>query len=278
MKSSIQRILVPLYPSQFAQAATETACRIAQKHEAQVAGVAVLDSAGISSDLSPAVGPYLPGVAEEVSKKLQHADQVARDCMTQFSDACDAAGIPHWETEYEGIPSEKLLESSIFSDLIVIGLRTSFHFETRGTGEEHDLDRILDRTITPVLAVPIGGIAEIETVVLAFDGSLGAAGAMHDFAGAGSVFDPAVKIIVAEKPQAESEFLLNQAASYLRSHGFSSIETLPTDAPVIEAVEAENADLIVAGIHSRKFIKDLFVGSLVRHFVKRGDTALFLSH
>jgi hypothetical protein len=37
------------------------------------------------------------------------------------------------------------------------------------------------------------------------------------------------------------------------------------------------ADLVVAGVRSKPRLKDIFVGSFVRHLIKRGDRTLLLS-
>ncbi len=95
MKEHIKRILVPLDPSAFAQAATETACRIARYHTAQLAGVAVLDSPEIQSSLIPAVGPYYPGVMESVQNKRHHAKDVLDDCFKRFADTCEEMNVAH---------------------------------------------------------------------------------------------------------------------------------------------------------------------------------------
>lgn len=278
MKSTIRRILVPLDPSPYTEAATNAACFIARAHQSQVGGVAVLDVPGIGSDLAPAVGPFLPGVASEFMARLAHAGDTVKDSLARFSEQCEENHVPHWEIEYEGIPAEKFLASSIFADLVVMGLRTSFHFETRKVDGPRELTSFLDRTVTPVLAVPEKGLDTISKVCLAFDGSIGSACAMQDFVDVAIPFSPAVTILVAGKPQNEADFLLSEAASFLRSHGIEQIETIASSAPVADAVNALDVDLIVAGIHSKKPIKDLFVGSLVKGLIEKGDTALYLSH
>ena len=278
MKASITRILVPLDPSDYAQAATETACRLARDHNAQIAGVAVLDSPGIQSDLMPAIGPYYPMMGDQFREKIAHASEVIDDCKKRFAETCEEHRVPHFETEYEGIPATKLLESSIFSDLIVMGLRTHFHFETREGSDGNSLDLFLDRTITPVLAVPKSGLGEIRKAVVAFDGSIGSARALHDFTALVQPYDPEVTLVVAEKSEEESTFLLNHATEFLRSHSINQVETVASDDPIETVMDAQEADLFVAGIHSKKPIKDFFVGSLAKHLIKKGDTALFLSH
>ena len=131
MRTSMRRLLVPLDPSVYAVAAAETACQIAKLHAAQVAGVAVLDSEEIRSSIVPAYGPYYPMMIEVVKKKVDHADHIILDCLKRFKIVCEKAGVDHFETEYEGLPVQKLLDSAIFYDLVVVGLETFFHFETR---------------------------------------------------------------------------------------------------------------------------------------------------
>ena len=280
MKPSLKRILVPLDPSKFARAATKTACRIAKDFDATVAGVAVLDSDGIRSDLVPGIGPYYPMMSEQIRTRVQHADKVVRECMDKFAKTCEEEGVKHQETEYDGVPAQKLLESSIFFDLIVTGIRTFFQFETLESDEGRTIDQLLDRTVTPVLAVPENGLEKLDRVMIAFDGSFGSARALHDFVQLAAVSSPEVTLVVAEKPEKESEFLLDQAAAFLQAHGVDKISKVASDVSAEDTIEAriDDADLIVAGIHSRKLIKDLFVGSLVKYLIKRGDTALFLSH
>lgn len=283
MKTSIRRILLPVDPSVFAAAATDTACFIAKVHRAQVTGVAVLDSDEIRASLVPAIGPYYPMMVEEVQKKIQHAEQTLRECLARCAATCEAAGVEHRQAEYAGIPAEKLLSSAIFYDLIVMGLETSFHFETRGSRRE-SLRHLLDRTATPVLAVPPTGLSRIERVFVAFDGSAPAARALHDFMPLAAAFQPEIVLVSAGIAEEQSDFLLGNAELLLRAHGFSRVTHHAGEAPVEEVFDdllgpkGEGADLVVLGIHSGHFLKKLFVGSFTKKLIERGDLPLFLSH
>ncbi|MDF1812784.1 MAG: universal stress protein [Verrucomicrobiales bacterium] len=277
---NLKRILVPIDPTIYAQAATETACQIAKVHGAKVSGIAVLDSAEIRSSLVPAVGPYYPGVMSEVVAMTHHADHILKESLERFASTCESSGVDHLETEYEGIPARKLLESAIFYDLIVVGLKTAFHFETRNESFEA-LDSLLDRTITPILGVPAGGLEEPLRVLVTIDGSTGSARALHDFVQFAQPYDCEVKVIVADKAESESGFLIKNSVDYLKAHGFSKVSAESFDKDILMAVEAEidsGANLVVAGIHSKKRLKDIFVGSFTRSLINRGDVAMFLSH
>lgn len=276
----LKKILVPIDSSVYSEGATETACRIAKAHGAELSGVAVLDSPEIRSSVIPAIGPYYPMMIDAVQAKLKHADQVLHDSLDRFSQICSEAGVSHTETEYEGIPAQTLLQSSIFYDLLVIGLETSFHFETRG-GTGDTLDKLLDRTATPVLAVPSTGMGSPSKVTVAFDGSFGSSRALRDFMIFGLPFQPEITVVTAGLPPEKSSFLLQNVKSLLHSHGYTQVETIASEAPVEQTFTAEmveDSDLIVAGIHSRRRFKDIFVGSFTKHLIKECNTALFLSH
>ncbi len=244
----------------------------------------MLDSDEIRASLVPTIGPYYPMMVEEVQKKIQHAEQTLRECLARCITTCEAAGVEHRVAEYDGIPAEKLLSSAIFYDLIVTGLETSFHFETRGTRRE-SLQHLLDRTATPVLAVPPTGLSKIERVLVAFDGSAPAARALHDFMPLASVFQPEIILVSAGIPEEQSDFLLGNAELLLRAHGFSRVVRHSGEASVEDVFDellgsptGADADLVVLGIHSGHFLKKLFVGSFAKKLMERGDVPLFLSH
>jgi len=283
MKATLRRILLPVDPSVFAEAAADAACLIARAHRAQITAVAVLDSDEIRASLIPAIGPYYPMMVEEVQRKIKHADHTLRECLARCAATCEAAGVDHRETEYEGIPAEKLLGSAIFYDLIVTGLETSFHFETRGTRGE-SLHHLLDRTATPVLAVPATGLAKLDRVLIAFDGSAPAARALHDFMDLATAFEPEIVLVTADLGKEQSDFLLGNAELLLRAHGFNRVSRHAGEGPVEEvfdallAPEGGGADLVVLGIQSGSLLKKLFVGSFTKKLIEQGDTPLFLSH
>jgi nucleotide-binding universal stress UspA family protein len=280
MKKSLKQILVPLDPSIYAQAAVRSACQIAKKHGAGVAGVVVLDSPEIRSQIVPAIGPYYPMMIEVVKTRIDHARDVLDDCLKLFASECEKSKVPHLETSYEGIPAQKLLSSAMFYDLLVMGLETSFHFETRG-GRGDTLDKLLQETVVPILAVPSDGLMNPKSVLITFDGSHASARAIHDFLVFASAYEFEITIAVAEKKESEGEFLAKSAAALLETHGQSAGKLLISDEPIEEVVTdelLEATDLVVAGIHSKRPIKDRFVGSFTRKLIQDGTTALFLSH
>ncbi len=282
MNSPIQRILVPLDPSDYAQAATLRACEISKAHFAQIEGLVVLDTPEIRSHIAALDIYNWPAAAETMAQVVEHAKEDIEDVCRRFSDTCEAQHASHQEVKMEGLPPRLILEASALFDLTVIGLRTFFQLEDPD-GPGDSLAKILDRTVTPVLAVPKGEAAPIEHVAIAYDGSLGAARALRDFVHFAQPFDFRMTLFSADGDLERAQTVNDMAAAYLRSNGHCDFETKTSQKPPFEAIESElglldSADLFVAGIHSRKFFKDAFVGSFANQLIEHGEKAVFLSH
>ncbi len=88
-----------------------------------------------------------------------------------------------------------------------------------------------------------------------------------------------ITVLAADIKRDAAEDGLRNAEEYLRAHGFQNVETVSSEKNPAEAISEDFAteiDLIVAGIHSRKPIRDLFVGSLTRSLIAEGSMPLFL--
>lgn len=281
MKQSIKRILTPLDVSAFSEAATRRACEIAGRHGAEITGLAVLDSPGIRSAIAPADVSHWPLVQDTMLRATEDAQERIRASRKHFADHCEAVGLKHFESELEGVPADKILEASVLYDLVVIGLRTFFHFETQD-GPGDSLAEVLGRTVTPVLAVPEADNAEpFRRAVVTWDGSFSAGRAFRDFVNFAAPYDMEITVLTAGSDDRQSAMLLAEAKAFLTAHEvpkFDLVHTELTEVDQIHDLYFSEADLVVAGIHAKKFFKDLFVGSFTNRLIETGDTALFLSH
>ena len=66
---------------------------------------------------------------------------------------CKKEGIRHREAERQGSPSTQILNESLYYDLIMVGLKSYFHFET---SEKYgrSLDQLLKESVTPIYGIP----------------------------------------------------------------------------------------------------------------------------
>lgn len=279
--TAIQQILVPLDLSPFADSATACACSIAKRHHAQVEGMVVLDIPEIMGADIPYSAWMLPAGLKLSKERHQEAKKRIADAMAHFAAACEQRSVSHLEAVLQGVPADCILEAASLHDLVVMGLRTFFRPETSGEIAD-SLELVLDAPGAPVLAVPKhdSDPDDWKQVLIAFDGSANACRAVKEFARFAQPFDFQVTILTSSKDQAHGEATLKGAATYLRAHNISDIKTVVTDGAIHKVIDEEyieDSDLVVAGIHSRRYIKDLFVGSLTRKLIEYGHTPLLLT-
>ena len=281
MQSAIQKILVPLDLSAFADAATASACSIAKRHHAQVEGMVVLDIPEIMGTDIPYSAWMLPSGIDLSKERHDDAKKRIADAMQHFAAACEGRSVSHLEAELQGVPADCILEAASLHDLVVMGLRT--FFRTGTCGEVADsLEQVLSAPRAPVLAVPKEDYdpESWKKILIAFDGSANSCRSVKEFARFAQPYDFEVTLLTSTKDRAEGEATLTGAATYLRGHQINNIETVVTDGAIHKIIDEdyiEHSDLVVAGIHSRRYIKDLFVGSLTRKLIEYGHTPLLLT-
>ena len=198
--------------------------------------------------------------------------------LKRFAETCEKQGVPHDECEYQGVPANCILKAANYYDLVVMGLRTFFHFETQSDAGD-SLEKVLDRAVVPVLAVPKHGGGSFKKVLVAYDGSPQATRALRALASFEPVGDLDITVLMSDKDPDRSKFYLDHAAAFLRAHRFGDVKTVATKRDIGDLIDEDyidQVDLVVAGVHSRHAIKDFFVGSLARQLIDYGHTAVLL--
>ncbi|YCM46793.1 universal stress protein (plasmid) [Verrucomicrobiaceae bacterium 227] len=278
-RPTIRKILVPLDPSDYAKSATDYACRISHAFDATVAGLTVLDSPEIRASAFPSQYGYAALVQESIELHKDNAQKEIDKIEGRFLEYCREQKVLASEVEEDGIPADLILEAATLFDLVVVGLRTFFHFETR-RGDGELLTKILGRISTPILAVPARP-KPLERVLIAYDGSPASARAVRDFTLFARPFDMEVDLFLADDDKGRLDFHANKLQYYLTDHGIPVRKVVRySDGPLVAIGDGltKNYDLVVCGMHSRKPLRDFFVGSFVKMLIERQENALFLSH
>lgn len=273
-----RRILVPLDPSPYTTSALQHALTLAQKHGATVTGQVVLDVPEISAPatmVSESKYDLFPLDLEQ--QKLADAKKHIDALITDFTDRCAAAGIPGDVARMQGVPAKRILEVASYHDLVVMGLRTYFHFETR-TSPGDSLHKVLTHSPIPVLATP-KRFQELRHIVLAYDGSFHSVSTLHKLARFAPPLDAKILILTSQGHREQAEESLTHAKEFLESHNCTSVNTRWTNEPITEALSAEEIgcpDLIAAGVHTRHPMRDIFIGSFTKAMIKKDAVPLFL--
>lgn len=279
----IRRILIPLDPSPYSESALQLACIHAKEYDSEVTGMVILDIPGIEDSIGPVPigGIHL---AEKLEKeKKEEAQQRIEELIEKFKATCRKKGVQHREAERQGSPSAQILNESIYYDLLIIGLRTYFHFET---SEKYcsSLDKLLKESVTPIYGVPEKlPFSEKPDrkirILMAFDGSPLSARAMQRFT---QLIIPdlyEITLLNSSEDRESGELLLSGAEEYLNSHNITNIQKVWTSDDIIDVIQKEyydSMDGFVIGAHARDGIFDFLVGSLTKYLVKSAKKPVFI--
>jgi nucleotide-binding universal stress UspA family protein len=276
----IRRIIVPLDPSPYADAAVLYAIQLAKAHDAKITGFMVVDTPGIHDSVSP-ISPGAAVYAKKAENRLEaEAHERIGETLEKFASRCDKAGVEHTEIETQGDPVEAIARESAFYDLLVVGLRTHFHFQT-SNGEGDTLQDLVGRLATPILAVTEKHVplSEKLNVVVAFDGSPAAIRSLRQFTQLAAFSNPNIAILTANEELEAARRIYGPAEEYLHAYGYTDITAEWTPMHVADAIDEEfidKADLIVLGMHAKHGIFNFVVGSVTNHLIRVGKVPVFI--
>lgn len=275
----IKRILIPLDPSPYAKSAIDYGCTLAKAHDAELTGLVVLDTPVLEEPVA-AYPPSLLDLEERFTEnRLERARDHINRLLAEFRDTCEQNGVTYSECQDQGSPSFRIIRDSMYYDLIVTGLRTYFHFESTVSPGD-DLDEIMDHVITPILAVPDNGVAQDgHSALIAYDGTLPAARAMHQFIQLAAPLDFRVTLFTSHKSPEAAEHLQDSAEMYLNAHGYQHVHRIDTRHDIrsmLDSPHFKEAELIVLGAHSKHGLLDFAIGSVSRDLIRRAATPLLI--
>ncbi len=275
----MRKILLPIDPSPYTQTALQYASLIAKQENTLIEGTAIIDVLDVIEQAATFF--TLPqgtlGHEEREEKLLEEIREKVREELLTIKRICRENQVHCSLKTFEGRPDFIIEKESMFNDLIVIGMRNFFHFETKKTPET-SLMQILRHTITPILAVP-KAYHPIHKVLLAYDGSMPSMRAIQRFAL--MMRGQSYEAIVLTKSDNETEANENfdKLEAYLVSNGNIPITRRWTSQSLIKLFEEEylnQVDLVVCGMHSRNFLERFFVGSFTKYLIDLNKMPVFI--
>jgi len=272
------KILLGLDGSTYAQAAKEYACEIAQRQDATITGVAIIDLPGIQSTGGPVP---LGGAHYEVQREetlLAETQDKAKVILNEFAQTCESRNIKAILHADTGSPFSEIVEESKFHDFTVIGKKSFFGYtdhETFGT-----LEKILKNGLTPVLAVP-DSVRKIEKVLVAYDNSVPAAKAVHMFLLLGIWNNCEITLLTVNDNTDAADMLLSNLEQFFQGYSIQPNLVKSSGIPdeIIKSYISENnIDLLVMGAYGRMSVREFFLGSVTQHLIQDTEIPLFLYH
>lgn len=284
----IKRILLALDTDLDTPVAIKYAIKLAEKFNASISGLAVVDLENIYSH----VGGGGIGTIYYAEQLRQHMTEEAREkageLLASFQEMVDASGVKHVEYMEEGVPFERVIEDMKYHDLLVLGRESHFFFN-RPEKETETVAMVVKKGAAPTLIVT-DKFRPVKKVLIACDGSMASSRTIQWFI----QLEPFGRDInldlvhICDKGNEsiidKSKLLLHLTADYLKAHEYSQINQIILDNKgsngemILNYVNENEVDLVVLGAHSYNAIKRLTFGSTTYELVKNSPVPLFLSH
>ena len=275
----MKNVLIPLDPTPYTETAIAYGCELAHEHGAVLTGLGILDTPGIIDSVAQ-VQAYDPGFANSEMVNLeQDGKRVLKGMFDHFDDACSARNVFHRQVETEGMPHEAIVQYAAFYDLLIIGARTHFNFETSAVFGD-TLTKVLDHSITPIMVVPAkADPSKHANTLVAYDGSLPAKRALKSYAKNWKHNETEVRLVMSSTDRDLGHQKLDEAHDFLKMHDVSRVHNVWADAPIEEVLFDDHydwADLIVLGAHTRHGVAEFLFGSLTRDLLNKADKPLYI--
>lgn len=226
--------------------------------------------------------------AERLREQLtEETREKAKDLIAAFTARVEAQGVAHsGDRVGEGELVKSLLDEMRTHDLLVAGRESHFYY-AEPERRTHTLGKVLQDAAAATLIVgterPI-----VRRVAVAYDGSGPSARAMQKFAHLapfGTDLDVEVVHVRggSEADVLASDRLRQDAAAYLRAHGFERVTTTAIESSdpanrICELAQGDRADLVVSGAFAKKGFRKMLFGSSATKLLEQATVPLFLYH
>ena len=282
-----QRILVVLDPDSDTPVATDTAIDIARLTGGEVTGLAFVDKDSIGSDTAGGGIGSMYFAARLREQLTEETREKAKALITAFTTRVEAQGVAHsGDRVGEGELVKSLLDEMRTHDLLVAGRESHFYY-AEPERRTHTLGKVLQDAAAATLIVGTER-PTVRRVAVAYDGSGPSARAMQKFAHLapfGTDLDVEVVHVRggSEADVLASDRLRQDAAAYLRAHGFERVTTTAIESSdpanrICELAQGDRADLVVSGAFAKKGFRKMLFGSSATKLLEQATVPLFLYH
>jgi len=276
-----KRIVVGLDPSDYSKMAVTLACIRASSFDGTVIGVGIIDKPGIQAACHGAgvgAGHYAKRSREH---HIKEAEEKVTALLEEFRGTCADHEVGCEPVLRQGSPAEILAEEALTADLVIIGTRTFFHFETQ-TSHGDTLSDLLRCQACPVMVVPKALEMPIKRVIIPYDGTRKASRSMRSFVSLTHSLPVSLDLLLlAVDEKVETKLAdLEKPAKYLRAYGYE-VETkvVPGDAREIirDVAKVNMPTVVVLGASEKSSVRVLLFGSVTQSLLDDGTIPLYVA-
>lgn len=275
----IKNILVGTDGSEYSVTACRYAIDLAQRLEARLLGLHVIDARSLEgpllADVSNWVGaqPY-GGQRYSFHKMLEER---GRNILDAFEEEAVGKGVTPEKIMTIGHPVSVILREEDRAELLVVG-RKGEHAEWDEEAVGSSVDRLVRRSMSPCMVTP-KDFRPIQRILVAYDGSGHAGRALQTAVGLAQSLAAELTVLTVGKNDEATQATVDEANKRLKAYGLDMTPVLREGKPerviLAEAAERE-ADLIVAGTHGHGRIRERILGGITHYMLTHAQIALLM--
>ncbi len=278
----VKNILIPIDGSDYGKTAVTYGIAIAQKLDAHLTGLHVLDvrlmQGPVFTDISGSIGlpPYqefLPAIESSLEAK-------AEAILKEFSEQCEAAGIHPDAKKITGVIDEVIIEEGRkCCDWILLAQRGEHFHIGSGAILGSTAQSVVRRSGKPVLVTP-ERFRKIDRMALAYDGSPPAGNALTLAAELSARAGWPLSVVIITDDRAFGAKLTEKAEATLRNRSVDSTILIlkgKEDKELLRFIGEDNADLLVMGAYGHNRLREVLLGSTTSAVIRKSPIPVLLT-
>ena len=246
-----REILVPVSEGETSFLALEQAILIAQKEPATLRGLHILPA---KSDLD---------------------DPKAKEIQSRFNHHCREAGVNGSLAIVQGEIADQICSYALLTDLIVLNVSRPPEpgLSSLGSG----LRSIIWQSARPILTVP-ENTSSLSNALLAFDGSDKSKEALFVAAYAAELWNTSLTVVTLADSADVSPSVQDYARAYLELHEINADYVVTKDSmdAFLDIGKQRDIDLILMGGYSGTALKEVIIGSMVNHLLRKFELPILI--
>ena len=210
-----------------------------------------------------------------VSPNSNMENKGAEGIQVRFNQRCHEAGVNGSMAVVQGEIADQICSYALMTDLIILNVSRPPERGLSGLGS--GLRSIIWRSARPILTVP-GRTSPLDRALLAFDGSAKSKEALFVAAFVAEFWKTSLTVMTLSGNGDDSSSVQDYARAYLELHEIESDYVL-TDGTMdtfLEVSQERNINLILMGGYSGTALKEVVIGSLVNHLLRRFEHPILI--
>ncbi|MEN6466819.1 MAG: universal stress protein [Syntrophaceae bacterium] len=278
----IKKILLPTDGSDYSRTAADYAIYAARLLKAQITALHVMDikiiQGPLFSDVAfysglPVYYEFLPKIEDALSKR---ADTI----LDEIRKKSEQAGVAIELNKTSGIIEDTIIRQGDNFDLTVLAKRGEhFHFNAGGLLGS-TAESVVRRSKRPVLITPVD-FREIESIGLAFDGSIPATNALKLAAWLSEQAHWPITTLIISDDSALGAELTRKVETFLDDKQVDNEVLLlrgREDKEIMRFIGEGAVEMMIMGAYGKGRLKEFFLGSTTSNVIRNSNIPVLLMH